>query len=126
MKRPPIILICDDMVFILALAVISFINIRRSNQRIKLEQKNNKELNELRIAAEDALTIAEAASKSKSIFLSNMSHDIRTPMNAVIGFTTLAMANVENTERVKDYLSKILSLFSSGMPIPVSLTANLM
>lgn len=97
------------MVFILVLAIISFIRVERGNQRIKLEQKNNKELNELRIAAEDALTIAEAASKSKSTFLSNMSHDIRTPMNAVIGFTTLAMANVENTERVKDYLSKILS-----------------
>ena len=67
------------MVFILALAVISFINIRRSNQRIKLEQKNNKELNELRIAAEDALTIAEAASKSKSTFLSTFKYVPRYP-----------------------------------------------
>ncbi len=97
------------MLVMLALAVISFVRVERSNQRVKIEQKNNQELNELRIAAEDALNIAEAASKSKSTFLSNMSHDIRTPMNAVIGFTTLAMANVENTERVKDYLSKILS-----------------
>ncbi|MGN0687023.1 MAG: response regulator [Oscillospiraceae bacterium] len=97
------------MVVILVLAIISFIKVERSNQLVKIEQKNNRELNRLRIAAEDALSLAEAASKSKSTFLSNMSHDIRTPMNAIIGFSTLAMANAENTERVKDYLSKILS-----------------
>ena len=43
------------------------------------------------------------------MFLSNMSHDIRTPMNAITGFTTLSIANVTNTEKVKDYLAKILS-----------------
>ncbi|MCI5721747.1 MAG: response regulator [Firmicutes bacterium] len=59
--------------------------------------------------AEDALKMAEAASKAKSTFLSNMSHDIRTPMNAVIGFTTLGLANVDDREKVQDYLSKILS-----------------
>ena len=103
------ILFTSALVIVMMLAVISFINVQRSNRMVKIEQQNNQELNKLRIAAEDALSIAEAASKSKSTFLSNMSHDIRTPMNAVIGFTTLAMANVENTERVKDYLSKILS-----------------
>lgn len=76
---------------------------------VKIEQENNQELNRLKLAAEDALRAAEAANKSKSTFLSNMSHDIRTPMNAVIGFATLAAANVENTEKVKDYLAKILS-----------------
>ena len=91
------------------LVIISFINVKRSRQMIRLEQKNNKELNRLKLAAEDALHTAEKASKSKSTFLSNMSHDIRTPMNAVIGFATLAMANVENTEKVRDYLAKILS-----------------
>lgn len=58
---------------------------------------------------EDAMNLAKSANKAKSTFLSNMSHDIRTPMNAIIGFTTLAIANTENTERVKDYLSKILA-----------------
>lgn len=94
---------------ILVLAIISFIKVQRSNQMVKIEQKNNRELNRLRLAAEDALCEAEAANKSKSTFLSNMSHDIRTPMNAVIGFATLALTNVENTEKVKDYLAKILS-----------------
>ncbi len=91
------------------LAVVSFIRVQRTVQIVKIEQKNNRELNRLRIAAEDALHAAEVANKSKSVFLSNMSHDIRTPMNAVIGFATLASAQVENTEKVKDCLSKILS-----------------
>ena len=60
-------------------------------------------------ALEDAMNLARSANQAKSTFLSNMSHDIRTPMNAVIGFTTLALTNVENTEKVKDYLTKILS-----------------
>ena len=58
---------------------------------------------------EDAVAAARSANQAKSTFLSNMSHDIRTPMNAIIGFTTLAIANVESTEKVKDYLSKILA-----------------
>ena len=57
----------------------------------------------------DAVSAAQSANRAKSTFLSNMSHDIRTPMNAIIGFATLAAANVENTEKVKDYLTKILS-----------------
>ncbi|MCI6228840.1 MAG: response regulator [Clostridiales bacterium] len=60
-------------------------------------------------ALEDAVNVAQSANKAKSTFLTNMSHDIRTPMNAIIGFTTLAIANVGSTEKVKDYLSKILS-----------------
>ena len=58
---------------------------------------------------EDAVNMARSANKAKSTFLSNMSHDIRTPMNAIIGFTTLALTNVENTEKVRDYMAKILS-----------------
>ena len=60
-------------------------------------------------ALAEAVHVAETASKAKSTFLSNMSHDIRTPMNAIIGFTTLALSNIDNTQRVRDYLGKILS-----------------
>lgn len=60
-------------------------------------------------ALEDAMNIANNANKAKSVFLSNMSHDIRTPMNAIIGFATLATTNIGNDEKIKDYLSKILS-----------------
>ena len=61
------------------------------------------------LALENAVTVAQNANMAKSVFLSNMSHDIRTPMNAIIGFTTMALTNVSSTERVRDYLTKILS-----------------
>ena len=60
-------------------------------------------------ALSEAVRAAETANRAKSTFLSNMSHDIRTPMNAIIGFTTLAVSNIKNQEKVQDYLSKILS-----------------
>ncbi len=52
---------------------------------------------------------AEESSRAKSLFLSSMSHDIRTPMNAIMGFTSLAMKNAEDPKRTRDYLAKILS-----------------
>lgn len=58
---------------------------------------------------EERLVKAENAERAKTMFLSNMSHDIRTPMNAIIGYTTLAATNIDNKERIQDYLSKILS-----------------
>ena len=60
-------------------------------------------------ALSDAVCAAETANRAKSTFLSNMSHDIRTPMNAIIGFSTLAVSNIENQEKVRDYLGKILA-----------------
>ena len=60
-------------------------------------------------ALSEAVHAAETANRAKSIFLSNMSHDIRTPMNAIIGFTTLAASNIDDKKRVQDYLGKILS-----------------
>ena len=60
-------------------------------------------------ALSEAVRAAETANRAKSTFLSNMSHDIRTPMNAIIGFTTLAVSNIDDQKRVRDYLGKILS-----------------
>ena len=60
-------------------------------------------------ALSNAVAAAETANRAKSTFLSNMSHDIRTPMNAIIGFTTLALSNIDDKERVKDYLGKTLA-----------------
>lgn len=54
-----------------------------------------------------ALKEAEHANNAKTTFLSNMSHDIRTPMNAIIGFSDLAVKHIDNTEQVRDYISKI-------------------
>ncbi len=58
---------------------------------------------------EDALSQANMASKAKTVFLSNMSHDIRTPMNAIIGFTALAITHIDRRELVEEYLKKIMT-----------------
>lgn len=56
---------------------------------------------------QDALLMAQAASRAKTTFLNNMSHDIRTPMNAILGFTNLAQKHIDSREKVADYLEKI-------------------
>ena len=84
---------------LMLLAGISFVNVQRSNQQVKLEQETNRELNRLRM-------VAESANAAKSTFLNNMSHDIRTPMNAIIGFTNIALKQNPNPE-VKTCLDKI-------------------
>ena len=60
-------------------------------------------------ALQDALMQAQHANQAKTTFLSNMSHDIRTPMNAIIGFTTIAASHINNKEQVQDCLQKVLS-----------------
>ena len=60
-------------------------------------------------ALQDALMQAQHANRAKTTFLSNMSHDIRTPMNAIIGFTTIAVSHIDNKEQVRDCLQKVLS-----------------
>ena len=70
------------------------------------DRTEDKKANEALSAAVHA---AETANRAKSTFLSNMSHDIRTPMNAIIGFTTLALSNIDQKDKVRDYLTKILA-----------------
>ncbi|MCI8855618.1 MAG: response regulator [Clostridiaceae bacterium] len=60
-------------------------------------------------ALQEALLQAQHANKAKTTFLSNMSHDIRTPMNAIIGFTTIAVSHIDNRRQVEDCLRKVLS-----------------
>ena len=57
----------------------------------------------------EALAQAQYANNAKTTFLNNMSHDIRTPMNAIIGFTSLAVTHIDNKEQIRDYLSKIMT-----------------
>ncbi|EOS35719.1 hybrid sensor histidine kinase/response regulator [Lachnospiraceae bacterium] len=71
------------------------------------EKKMEARLEKQTIDLQDALAAAQHANRAKTTFLNNMSHDIRTPMNAIIGFTSLAAAHIDNTEQVQDYLSKI-------------------
>lgn len=101
-----VILIMAIMAILIVLAFVSIIMVQRSSQMVKIEQKNNQELNSLRIAAEEAMLAAESANKAKSTFLSNMSHDIRTPMNAIIGFTNIGMKQ-NPTPELMNCLEKI-------------------
>ncbi len=73
-----------------------------------IDERIQKE-NDSKFALRNALLSAENANRAKSVFLSRMSHDIRTPMNAVIGYATIAAAHIDEKERVKDCLKKILS-----------------
>lgn len=101
-----VIIIMAVMVVLIVMAFISILMVQRSNQMVKVEQKNNQELNRLRLAAEEAMVAAESANKAKSTFLSNMSHDIRTPMNAIIGFTNIGLKQNPSPE-LKNCLEKI-------------------
>ena len=76
----------------------------RTNERLS---EVNQELEKAKKAAEEAFHIAEEANQSKSRFLSNMSHDMRTPMNAIVGFTTLLDNESKNSEKVQEYTKKI-------------------
>ena len=88
--------------FIAVIMIIYYLWVRRNAKEILAKTVEKAVL-------EEKLHKAEAAERAKTMFLSNMSHDIRTPMNAIIGFTTLAQTNIERKERVQEYLGKILS-----------------
>ena len=72
-------------------------------------QRLNAELENSRADLRVALEAAEHANRAKTTFLNNMSHDIRTPMNAIIGFTSLAATHIDNKEQVRGYLAKIMT-----------------
>jgi len=74
--------------------------IRNADAEVQAEEERRKVL-------QDALAAAEHANRAKTTFLNNMSHDIRTPMNAIIGFTALAAAHIDNKKQIADYLRKI-------------------
>ena len=104
------------VVILMLLAVISFVNVQRTSQRVKLEQETNRELNRLRMAA-------ESANAAKSTFLNNMSHDIRTPMNAIIGFTNIALKQSPKPEikacldKIRDSSEHLLTLINDVLDI---------
>jgi len=88
------------LLIFLALILIVVVVLRRRKRLYLMEQKHKEEL-------ANALVLAQQANRAKTTFLNNMSHDIRTPMNAIIGFTALASTHIDNQERVRDYLGKI-------------------
>ena len=113
--RDNMAIVCTAILAVLAIILFLLIRDRKHKKaeiweketaRLGLEAKN-KELAESQQALSDALIAAEHANRAKTTFLNNMSHDIRTPMNAIIGFTALAASHIDNSEQVQDYLGKI-------------------
>ena len=83
-------------------------NLRLEQYNIQLTQAND-ELRRAQDIAAEALQSAERASKAKTDFLSNMSHDIRTPMNAIVGLTALMENELDEPEKLADHLGKLKS-----------------
>ena len=102
-----VMLISSIAVAVVLLTILMLLQkARKAEAAARKAASDTQELNaKLQVAVEKA----ESANRAKSTFLSNMSHDIRTPMNAIIGFTTLAISNIDDKDRVKDYLSKTLA-----------------
>ena len=102
-----VMLISSIAVAVVLLTILMLLQkARKAEAAARKAASDTQELNaKLQVTVEKA----ESANRAKSTFLSNMSHDIRTPMNAIIGFTTLALSNIDDTDRVKDYLGKTLA-----------------
>ena len=102
-----VMLISSIAVAVVLLTILMLLQkARKAEAAARKAASDTQELNaKLQVAVEKA----ESANRAKSTFLSNMSHDIRTPMNAIIGFTTLAISNIDDKDRVKDYLTKTLA-----------------
>lgn len=86
------------------------VGFRNIDTQMQAEQERQKIL-------QDALNSAQHANRAKTTFLNNMSHDIRTPMNAIIGFTSLAASHIDKKEQVLGYLTKIQTASSHLMSL---------
>ena len=108
------IVIFTVIVAVCVILGISFVMRRNQQEAILVERENNiklenvnTELRKANLAAEEAFQVAQEANRSKSSFLANMSHDIRTPMNAIIGITSLLRHDVGDKAKVIEYADKI-------------------
>ena len=94
------------LIAFLLCCILYYFNQREQNKSRK-EREAEREIHNRQLA--EALQAAQIANNSKTMFLSNMSHDIRTPMNAVLGFTTLLAQEAENPAKVREYTKKIMA-----------------
>ena len=108
------IVIFTVIVAVCVMLGISFVMHRNQQEAIRVERENtarletvNTELRQAKRAAEEAFQVAQEANRSKSSFLANMSHDIRTPMNAIIGITSLIRYDAGDKGKVIEYADKI-------------------
>ncbi len=102
-----IIVVVAVMMSAFILCCILYYMNQRQHRRIMREREDEREEHNKQL--KEALHAAQLASNAKTMFLSNMSHDIRTPMNAVIGFTTLLAREAENPDKVREYTKKIMA-----------------
>ena len=100
-----IFIVVASMLTAFFLCIVLYYLSWRQHDRLRREQEAERRLHSQQLA--EALRAAQIASESKTTFLSNMSHDIRTPMNAVLGFTTLLAKDAENPAKVREYTRKI-------------------
>ena len=108
------IIIFTLIVAVFVILGISFVMHRNQQEAIRVERENNAKLEtvntklrQAKQAAEEAFQVAQEANRSKSNFLANMSHDIRTPMNAIIGITSLIRHDAGDKDKVIEYADKI-------------------
>ena len=101
----PVTISCLSLFLLILAVILGFL--RNARLAAARAERLNAKLQESEQELKHALTQAESANAAKTTFLNNMSHDIRTPMNAIIGFTELASAQLEHPEKVRDYLGKI-------------------
>lgn len=99
-----LILVIVMLIAFLICCTLYFLN-ERQKSHIRKEQEQERELHNQQLT--EALQAAQIASNSKTMFLSNMSHDIRTPMNAILGFTTLLAKDADHPAKVREYTRKI-------------------
>ena len=92
--------------FVLSFMLLSDDQIEKNELDAKIAEQNDL-LEKQQIMLQKALSMAQSSDRAKTAFLSNMSHDIRTPMNAIVGFTGLAIAHIDEKELVLDYLKKL-------------------
>lgn len=102
-----IILVVVAMLVAFILCVLLYYINWRVQDKLRKEQEQERKIHNEQLV--EALQAAQIASESKTMFLSNMSHDIRTPMNAVLGFANLLLVDVENPVKVREYTKKIMA-----------------
>ena len=102
-----IIAVVASMLVAFLLCIYLYYRNWRQQDKLREEQELERKIHSQQLS--EALRAAQIASESKTTFLSNMSHDIRTPMNAVLGFTTLLARDADNPAKVREYTKKITS-----------------
>ena len=102
-----IIAVVASMLVAFLLCIYLYYRNWRQQDKLREEQELERKIHSQQLS--EALRAAQIASESKTTFLSNMSHDIRTPMNAVLGFTTLLAKDADDPAKVREYTKKIMA-----------------